>query len=171
MEVIGISTGGGPNDAGEAWLLDGLRDHRVDSSSAAVDAVRALGGSLHDVGSTPRRKLGKRQALVRAGQALGESTSIEQRKKDEKRVWLATEWRYLVVARCTRRKERARLVALLEENLDGTEAELPEWISDSVVKILAFARRQPPDVDGALAPHDLYRQLAEQWRQSQDAAS
>jgi len=165
-----VSTDGEPKDAGEAWLLEGLRDRRVDSF-AAVDAVLALGGRWHDSGSPVQRKPSKRQALMQAEQALGVSASIGQRKEDEKRIWLATEWRYHVVAKCNRHKERERLVALLEENLDGTESELPEWISDSVVRILAFARRQPPDVDGALTPQDLYHHLAGRWRQSQNAAS
>ncbi len=50
------------------------------------------------------------------------------------------------------------MVALLEDNAEGTEPELPQWINGSVSDILAFARRQTPDVNprrptpGAVSP-------------------
>ncbi|MFE3786040.1 hypothetical protein ACFXPA_48590 [Amycolatopsis sp. NPDC059090] len=145
---------GASRDAGEAWLLEGLRD--ADSGFGAADAVRALGGTTPETAAAGRanRPAGRQQR--------------DRRRAEDKRQWLAGEWRYQVLARCRRRKEQARLVALLEDNLTGTESELPPWIDDSVRNILAYAERQPPDVNPAVPPRVLYHHLAAQWRRSQE---
>ncbi|WP_054047299.1 hypothetical protein [Alloactinosynnema sp. L-07] len=162
-----------PQDPGEAWLLEGLKPSKSDGSPGKLpDAVRALGGTFTEqLAATGQRPQNKWRARALAEQALGKPSPLPASQRDDHRHWIAVRWRHYLMQRCQVQVERERLVALLETNLNGSETAIPDWIGDSVLKILAVADRKRPDVDPSEPPDAVYRRLAEEWHRSEEAAS
>lgn len=156
----------------DQWVADALREMEKSSELSSADAAAILTGGLPEqsavTGPLPRKN--RRQAFEEAQRELGDdpAEAREREKQEEKRAWLATEWRYLVLSKLGRNKERARLVALLESNLDGTEIQLPTWISQAVGRIIEFDNRQPPQPHPAASSEELYNKLADAFRAHAD---
>jgi hypothetical protein len=182
-----------PGEPVEDWVAEALREAEADKPKeltrdeasrqlnaepgeptrepSPADAVRALGGTPNDqmAAAHPGRK-DPRRNLDRAMDELNiERPPPGMRTPFRQVMYYRTQWRYRAIAQCHREEDQERIVAYLEENLTGKEAEIPTEVAESVQRLIERSRSQSLGYLPPVSAMQQYMALAKRYHQDRDA--